>query len=91
MSPLNTVPKSDSDSRRVIVDLSWPVGSSVNDGIDSDIYLGEPSELRFPNVDDLIDMIHTAGQGCFILKRDLRAASRQFPTDPGDYKFLGYY
>ena len=33
-SPLNTVPKSDSDERRVIVDLSWPIGRGVNSGID---------------------------------------------------------
>ena len=33
VSPLNTVAKRDSQERRVIVDLSWPCGSSVNDGI----------------------------------------------------------
>lgn len=32
VSPLNTVPKRDSDERRVIVDLSWPCSISVNDG-----------------------------------------------------------
>jgi len=32
-SPLNTVAKRDSDERRVIVDLSWLCGTSVNDGI----------------------------------------------------------
>ena len=33
VSPLNTVAKRDCNERRVIVDLSWPRGSSVNDGI----------------------------------------------------------
>ena len=34
VSPLNTVPKADSNERRVIVDLSWPLGKgSVNSGI----------------------------------------------------------
>ena len=42
LSPLNTVGKRDSEERRVIVDLSWPCGHSVNDGIPSDSYLGEP-------------------------------------------------
>ena len=35
-------------------------------------------------------MIHHAGTGCLIFKRDLKAAYRQIPIDPGDYKYLGY-
>ena len=35
-SPLNSVPKRDSDERRVILDMSFPFGHSVNDGIDKD-------------------------------------------------------
>ena len=31
LSPLNSVPKSDSTERRVILDLSFPKGHSVND------------------------------------------------------------
>ena len=33
ISPLNTVPKKDSTERRIILDLSFPIGRSVNDGI----------------------------------------------------------
>ena len=91
VSPLNTVPKSDSDERRVIVDLSWPIGSSVNDGIDGELYLGEPSDLHFPTIDDIVTLIHQAGAGCFIYKRDLKTAYRQFPVDPGDWQYLGYF
>ena len=40
VSPLNTVPKRDSDERHAIVDLSWPCGNSVNDGIPCDSFLG---------------------------------------------------
>ena len=43
-SPFNNVAKWDSEERRVIVDLSWPCGHSVNDGIPSDSFLGEPLE-----------------------------------------------
>ena len=39
--PLNTVRKWDLDEPRVIVDLSWPCGTSVNDGIPSDSFLGK--------------------------------------------------
>ena len=90
VSPLNTVPKPDSEERRVIVDLSWPHGHSVNDGIEVDTYLGKPSKLRYPTVDDICKLIRTLGRGCFIYKRDLKAAYRQFRVDPNDYNLLGY-
>ena len=40
VSPLDTVPKQDSDERHAIVYLSWPCGNSVNDGISCDSFLG---------------------------------------------------
>ena len=46
-SPLNTVPKSGSVERRVIVDLSWPSGEGVNDGIDINLHCGESMKLIF--------------------------------------------
>ena len=30
------------------------------------------------------------GQGCYVYKKDLKRAYRQFPIDPKDYKFLGF-
>ena len=90
LSPLNTVEKRDSEERRVIVDLSWPSGHSVNDGIPSDSYLGAPLSLRYPTIDDIVDAVITLGRGCYLYKRDLRKAYRQFPVDPKDYPFLGY-
>ena len=85
------MPKSDSHERRIIVDLSWPVDESVNDGIDGEMYLGESSDLHFPTIDDIISLIHNAGQGCLIYKRDLKLAYRQFLVDPGDWQYLGYF
>ena len=90
VSPLNTVPKRDSTERRVIVDLSWPSGSSVNDGIPSDSFLGEPLDLTYPTIDAIVDVIVSLGRGCLLYKRDLRKAYRQFPVDPRDYSLLGY-
>ena len=90
VSPLNTVKKRDSEERRVIVDLSWPCGHAVNDGIPSDSYLGEPLVLRYPTIDDIVDAVVTLGRGCNLYKRDLRKAYRQFPVAPKDYPFLGY-
>ena len=45
LSPLNSIPKPDSDECRFILDLIWPAGSSVNDGISKDLFLGEPVSL----------------------------------------------
>ena len=90
LSPLNSVPKPDSDERRFILDLSWPAGSSVNDGISKDLFLGEPVSLTYPTVDDIADRIIQLGPGCLLFKRDLKRAYRQLPVDPFDYPLLGY-
>ena len=57
LSPLNSVPKRDSQERRVILDLSFPESISVNDGILKDNYLGENISVSYPSVDDLISLI----------------------------------
>ena len=90
LSPLNSVPKQDSMERRIIVDLSWPAGTSVNDGISASSYLGEDILLTYPTVDSIASRIWSAGAGCLIYKRDLKRAYRQFPVDPFDYLLLGY-
>ena len=66
ISPLNTVPKSDSLERRVILDLSYPKGASVNDFISKEFYLDEKIDLVYPKVDDFIDLIKSKGQGCLL-------------------------
>ena len=90
ISPLNSVPKSDTVDRRVIVDLSWPHGTSVNDGISKDSYMNEPINLRYASIEEVCDMILEVGRGAVIYKRDLKQAYRQIPVDPADYQYLGY-
>ena len=92
VTPLNTVPKRDSAERRVIVDLSWPCETSVNDGISSCSFrfLGEPISLSYPNVDSIVDAVISLGPGCLLYKRDIKNVYRQFPVDPKDYPLLGY-
>ena len=92
VSPMNSVPKASStDERRVIVDLSWPHGASVNDGISKDVYLGELINLHYASVQQVCEMVIERGRGAHIYKRDLRHAYRQIPVDPRDYKYLGYF
>ena len=91
VSPLNSVPKSDTTELRIILDLSWPVGSSVNDGIQSGSYLAQEIDLVYPTVDLIADRVAALGSGCLLFKRDLKQAYRQFPVDPRDYPLLGYF
>ena len=91
VSPMNTVPKDSADQRRVIVDLSWPSGCSVNDGISKDIYLGEDINLHYASVEQVCTLVNEIGPGALIYKRDLRHAYRQIAVHPRDYCYLGYY
>jgi hypothetical protein len=90
ISPLNSVPKKDSLERRVIVDLSFPEGLAVNDGISKDLYLGFKVSVHYPTVDDFVRLIKKKGRNCKIFKRDLRRAYRQLVIDPGDIHLMGY-
>lgn len=90
-SPLGTVPKHDSDERRVIMDLSFPKGNAVNDLIPRCEYLGSPFFLKYPRVDDLVEIIKRKGVGCALWKRDLKKAYRQLVwIDPTDVPLLGF-
>ena len=90
VSPLNTVEKVGTVERRVILDLSAPVGRSVNDGIDKTKYLGEDIVISYPTVDSLVELVREKGRGCLLYKRDLKRAYRQLPIDPGDISYLAY-
>ena len=82
--------KRDSVERRVILDLSFPAGSAINDGISKSSYLDSEVNLILPKVDDLVELIKVKGKGCLLFKRDLKRAYRQIPVDPGDVPLLGY-
>ena len=90
ISPLSTRAKKTSLDRRVILDLSFPVGSSVNDGIPKDSYMGFHINLTFPKVDEFAVRIFRLGTGCHMFKIDLSRYFRQIPLDPGDYSLIGY-
>ena len=89
-SPLQTVPKRGLSTRRVVMDLSFTHGSSVNDGIPQDTYLGEHFKLRLLGINRLVEFILEKGRNCLVLKKDLRRAYRQFPIDPKNYNLLGF-
>ena len=90
ISPLSTQPKKDMGDRRIILDLSFPMGRAVNDGMIKDNYLGFQAKLSFPKVDDFAFRIFSIGTDCMMFKVDLSRYFRQLPLDPGDYSLIGY-
>ena len=90
ISPLSTKPKKETSEQRVILDLSFPIGNSVNDGIPKDTYMGFKAELKFPKTDEFAFRIHQLGPGCYMFKVDLSRYFHQIPLDPGDYSLIGY-
>ena len=72
------------------MDLSFPPGGSVNEGIPKDIFLDVPFHLTLPRSADFVNLILSHGPGSFMYKKDLRRAYRQIPVDSEDYKFLSY-
>ena len=91
ISPFMTHPKANSDTRRVIIDLSWPKGYSVNDGVDKSTYMGTDFHLTFPTIDDLTTELVKLGRGAHLYKIDVSRAFRHLPIDPFDYDLLGLY
>ena len=89
VSPLSTREKRDSTDRRVIMDLSFPPGQSVNEKIQKGTYLGKECELTYPSVDALVELVKKNGEGCLMMKRDLKRAYKQIQTDPADWNLLG--
>ena len=81
--------KPDSPHRRVIIDLSFPHGTSVNAGISKDIYLDTPFTLKLPTIDNITRQIKTLGRCCQLYKVDISRAFRHVKLDPRDYDLLG--
>ena len=72
------------------MDLSWPPGNSVNDGIPNTSYFGGPFSIQLPTVAFLADRVHDLGEGCFLYKTDLSRGYRQMRVDPNDWPLLGF-
>ena len=83
-SPLGAVPKKDG-SARIILDLSSPRGSSVNEGIDNHTFT-----VKYCSIDDALDMVHSLGPSAFMAKADIKHAFRLCPVKPAEWHLLGY-
>ena len=74
----------DVDKRRVILDLSYPTGASVNDAVSRDKFDDTSFTLSFPTVDDIVDSIrHNKGE-VLPAKIDIAKAFHNLRVDPAD-------
>ena len=78
-SPLMSRPK-DGDSRRVILDLSYPKGNSLNDHISKVLFDGILFAL--PSIDAIVEDIINTDNDPLLFKVDVARAFRNLPVDP---------
>ena len=85
VSSFGVIPKKGQPGKwRLIVDLSSPHGSSVNDGIDPDEF-----SMHYIHLDQIINMIAKHGLGALMAKFDVEAAYRNIAVHPDDRYLLG--
>ena len=91
ISPFMTREKPNAPHGRVIIDLSFPQGLSVNAGISRDRYLGTPFLLKLPTINTITNQIKILGKGCMLYKIDISRAFRHVKLDPREYDLLGLH
>ena len=69
---------------RLIVDLSYPKGRSVNDGIPKDL-----CSLKYITLETAVQQILALGPSCLLAKIDIKSAFRLLPVHPADRHLLG--
>ena len=81
-SPIGVIPKGHTPGKwRLIVDLSSPAESSVNDE--------EWCSLSYISIDDVARIIARIGKGALMGKMDIKSAYRIVPVHPDDQLLLG--
>ncbi|KAK3731998.1 hypothetical protein QZH41_005500 [Actinostola sp. cb2023] len=85
-SPMGAVPKKHSipTKWRIITDLSWPAGQSVNDSIPADQY-----SCKYDTLDQAISRLSHMGPHTLMSKIDLSDAFRHILVHPDDWELLG--
>ena len=83
-SPLGAVPKKDG-TFRIILDLSFPRGFAVNEGISR-----EEFSVRYSSFDEAVLLVHGLGPNAFMAKLDIKHAFRLCPVHPSQWGLLGF-
>ncbi|KAL5488697.1 hypothetical protein EMCRGX_G017678 [Ephydatia muelleri] len=85
ISRFGVIPKGHNEGKwRLITDLSYPTGHSVNDGINPAL-----CSLRYTTVEIVASEAAALGPGALIAKVDIESAYRLVPVHPDDRSLLG--
>lgn len=84
-SPLGLVPKKLQGEFRIIHDLSFPEGNSVNKHITRD-----KAVVQYESIENMIQLIKKFGVGALMAKLDIEDGYRNISIHPLDYHFLGF-
>lgn len=84
VSPMGAFKKRRSNKVRVIHDLSYPSGVSVNDFISKEKYT-----LSYMSIDDVVEKVQQYGKGALMAKLDLQDAYHYCLVRPEDWHLLG--
>jgi len=85
VSPFGVIPKKGKPNKwRLILDLSSPIGKSVNDGISK-----EDCSIQYTSVSAVAAEVLKLGKGTQMGKMDIQQAYRNIPVAPADRRLLG--
>ena len=77
---MGVVPKGHTPGKwRLITDLSYPEGNSINDGIRSEL-----CSLKYTSVERVARAAQQLGRGALLAKLDIKSTYRLVPVHPGD-------
>lgn len=85
IAPLMSRPKHNTDDRRIIVDLSYPVDNGPNAHIVKNHLFGVTAPHVLPGINDAIDYIVHQGFQVTLAAIDISRAYRNFPLEPLDW------
>ena len=86
LSPIGVVRKKPpSTGWRLIQHLSFPLGKSVNDGIDPVF-----STVQYTSFDKVLDSVAKLGRNTLLAKMDILSAFRLLILHPSDFELFGF-
>ena len=87
-SPLMARSKPDTGTR-VNVDLSWPLGSTINNAVPDNYFDFFKFQFKYTTIDNTVHKIQQLGDSTLLYKIDLQRVFCNLRVDPLDYKALG--
>lgn len=84
-SPVGVVEKKTKGEFRFIQHLSYPEGSSINDGIPKEL-----CSVQYQSIDDAVSLIQKFGPGAYMAKTDIEKAFKLIPIAPDSQHLLAF-